>query len=144
MIVLACDHGGFELKEKVKKYLEEKKLKTFDVGLHKIDPLSNFPVYAELGAREVLKSPDNRGIFICGSGIGISIAANRFRGIRAANVNNVEYAKLGRLHNDMNVLCLGGRFTDFEVTTQIIDIFLTTEHLGGKYKNRMDMLDKYK
>lgn len=144
MIVLACDHGGFELKEKIKGYLEEKKLKVVDVGLHKYDALSDFPVYAERGAREVLKSPDNRGIFICGAGIGISTAANRFKGIRAANIDNVEYARLGREHNDINVLCLGGRFTDFEKSKQIIEVFLTHPHTGGKYKNRMNMLDSFK
>ena len=142
MIILAADHGGFELNQKIKQMFSEKGIDYADVGAHRFDALDNFPSYVARGVKAVL---DNRsvGIFICGSGIGISMAANRRRGIRAALCHSVEYAKLAREHNNANVLCLGGRFLEFEEAEKIIDAFLNTEFLGGKYTARMAMLERY-
>lgn len=139
-IVLACDHGGFELKEQIKKWLCDRGEQIVDVGLREFDETSDFPIFAKLGVGEIL-AHGGIGIFICGTGIGISIAANRYRGIRAALCHSVEYAKMSRLHNDANVLCLGGRYLNFEQAKEIIETFLKTEFLGGKYQKRIDLLD---
>ena len=145
-IVIGADHGGFEMKAELKKYFDKKGIECIDVGMHEFDPLSNFPpIVVEMV--KVLKSNSVEkgeciGVMICGSGIGISIAANRHKGIRAALCHSVEYAKMARMHNDANVLCLGGRYLDVPTAEQVVQTFLDTQFLDGKYRVRMDLIDK--
>ena len=136
MIVLAADHGGYELAQHIKK-----KYAVSDVGAQILDDLDDFPPFVDNAIAEIKKTKDAVGIIICGSGIGVSIAANRHKGIRAALCHSVEYARAAREHNDANVLCLGGRFLKPKEAEKIIDTFLHTEFIGGKYKKRMDMID---
>lgn len=140
-IVLAADHGGFELKEKIKDWLIGEGVNdVVDVGANVFNAEDDFPPIANRGVKMVLGGRAV-GIFVCGSGTGVCMAANRHKGVRAALCHSVEYAKLARSHNDANVLCLGGRFVDFETAQDIIEAFLYTEFLGGKYQKRMKEID---
>ena len=136
MIVLAYDHGGFELAQEIKKLFACK-----DLGAQRFDAEDDFPPIVERAVKEVIKSK-GIGIIICGSGIGVCIAANRHKGIRAALCHSAEYAKMARLHNDANVLCLGGRYVSVKEAQEIITTFLNTQFLGGKYQKRMAQIDK--
>lgn len=140
-IIVTSDHGGFRLKQQIIGYLEEKGLLVLDGGCNSEESV-DYPIYGEEAARAVVSGRVEGGIIICGTGIGISIAANRVRGARASVCPSVEYAKLTRLHNDSNILALGGRFTDFETAKQIIDTWLTTEYEGGRHQKRIKMLDE--
>jgi len=141
MIIIGSDHGGFELKENIKKYLIEKNIEYFDIGAKFKDDDDNFPEIAIPLAKDVASGKYEKGILICGSGVGVCMAANRIKGVRAVNCASEEIAKLSRLHNNSNVLCLGGRFISEEEAIKIIDIWFKTEFLGGKYKIRNEMLD---
>ena len=141
MLILACDHGGFELKEQIKGYLASKNFQFFDVGAGSLKPMDGFSDYIENFIKKMREDKDNRGIIMCGTGIAMSIGANRAKGIRAALCHRTEYAQLAREHNNANVLCLGGRFISFDDAKKIIDVFLNTKFLGGKYKKRMDICD---
>ena len=142
MIIIGADHGGFELKERIKVYFEKNKIEYFDLGAKVEDNNDNFPEIAIPLAKNVASGKFEKGILICGSGVGVCMAANRVNGVRAVNCVSEEIAKLSRLHNDSNVLCLGGRFISEEDAIKIIDIWFNTEFLGGKYKIRNEMLDK--
>ena len=141
MIIIGADHGGFELKERIKKYFDENKIEYFDIGAKVEDSNDNFPEIALPLAKEVANNKYEKGILICGSGVGVCMAANRVKGVRAVNCVSEEIAKMSRLHNDSNVLCLGGRFVSEEEAIKIIDVWFNTEFLGGKYKIRNKMLD---
>jgi len=131
-IILSYDHGGYELAQKVKQ-----KFDVVDVGLQ--GSSTDFPNAVE----NIMKEKWDRAILICGSGMGVSIAANRHKGVRAALLWNKEMAKLAREHNDANVLCLGGRFLGESEAFDIIETFLNTEFLGGKYQHRIDMIERH-
>ncbi len=138
MIYLGCDHGGFVLKEAIREHLQKRKIAFTDCGNTKYDSEDDFPDFVKPVVQGVLSDQDNRGILICGTGIGVSIAANHYQGIRAALVNNVDYAKLARQHNNANVLCLGGRFIDVPLALTIVDTFLKTKmDTNPKYQRRM-------
>lgn len=139
-IALGSDHGGFELKEKIKLYLEEKGYSLLDFGTDS-NASVNYPVYGELVSKAILNNECQYGILVCGTGIGISISANRFKGIRCALCTDTTMAKLTREHNDANILALGGRIIGDVLALDIVDTFLKTEFLGGRHKNRIDMLD---
>ncbi len=139
IIHIGSDHGGFELKSELSAALNRKGYSVDDLGTFSEDSV-DYPEYGAKVARAVLKDGDF-GIVICGTGIGISIAANRFKGIRAALCHCSEYAKLAREHNDANILALGGRFIDFQTALEITDVFLKTDFLGGRHKRRVDLLD---
>jgi len=141
-IIIAADHGGFEFKEKVKQYLKEQRQEIIDVGALEYKGLDGFTEYSGEAIKRIRETPDSIGIFICGSGVLASMAANRFKGIRAALCHRIEYAVQSREHNDANVLCLGGRYLELSEAKEIIDAFLTTKFLGGKYKDRIDVLDE--
>jgi len=141
MVILGADHGGFELKEKIKKYFDENKIEYFDLGAKSEDNDDNFPEIAIPLAKNVASKKFERGILICGSGVGVCMAANRIKGVRAVNCVSEEIARMSRLHNDSNVLCLGGRFISEEDAIKIIEVWFNTAFLGGKYKIRNDMLD---
>ncbi len=137
MLFLACDHGGFKLKEKLALHLKELGVEFVDLGTDSEESV-DFPVFCKKLVNEVKKDEQNKGVLVCGSGIGMSICANRNPEIRAALCHNLETARLSREHNDANVLVLGGRTTRTCQAKKMLEIFLTTSFLGGKYKRRMD------
>ena len=138
MIYLGCDHGGFALKEAIRMHLEKQGLAYVDCGNTQFDSEDDFTSFVTPVVHGVLNDSDNRGILVCGTGIGVSIAANHHVGIRAALVHSVDYARLAREHNDANVLCLGGRFMDTPVALTAVDTFLETPmNPDPKYQRRM-------
>lgn len=125
MIAIGCDHGGFALKQEIIKHLEERKLDYKDFGCYE-DKSTDYPIYAKEVTKAVLDQSCEQGILICGTGIGISISANRIPGIRAALCGDCFSAEATRLHNDANVLCLGGRVVGIGLALKIVDTFLDT------------------
>lgn len=140
-IAIGADHGGYEIKEKLKEYLLSKKYEVTDFGAKCFDEGDGFPDYAIPVAESVAKGENERGVLVCGSGIGVSIAANKVRGIRAVNCTCREFAELSRQHNNTNVICFPGRFLDVKDAKEYFDIWIATEFLGGKYQERNDKLD---
>lgn len=138
-IVLGSDHGGYELKEQIKTYIEAKGHDLMDVGCYS-DERVDYPLFGKAAAQVIANDEADRGIIICGSGIGISIAANRNKKVRCALVYSAELTKLSRLHNNANMIALGGRFTDFETAKGIVDTFLETEFEGERHIQRVEML----
>lgn len=141
LIAIASDHGGYELKEKVKEHLRERGEKIVDLGTNSSESV-DYPVYGKACAEAVASGKAERGIVVCGTGIGISIAANKVKGIRCGLCTSVEMAELTRAHNNANVLAMGGRTTAPELALEIVDAFLDTEFEGGRHKRRTDMLDE--
>ncbi len=139
-IALAADHAGYEFKDALASYLREKGYDVIDLGTNSPDSV-DYPVYAKKLCSSVLSGECEKGILVCGTGIGMSIAANRYKGIRAALCTIPEYARLAREHNNANVLCLGARFVGFDEAVKITDVFLNTEFLGGRHQNRVNQLD---
>ena len=137
-IAIACDHGGYELKEAIKKHFLGK-VNFIDLGTNSTDSV-DYPDFAQKLVRSIIDGDANRGILICGTGIGISIAANRYKEIRAANCTDVTMARLTRLHNDANVLALGARIIGVEVAYDIVDVFLNTQYEGGRHDKRIEKL----
>lgn len=138
-IALGADHGGFSLKETAKKHLEELGHEVQDLGTY--DTAScHYPIYAEKVARTVAEGKADAGILICGTGIGMSIAANKIPGIRAAAVSDCFTAKATRQHNNSNILCLGERTVGPGLALLLIDTFLSTEFEGGRHQTRVDMI----
>ena len=138
-ISLASDHAGYILKENIKNYLTGKGYEIFDAGTHNEDSC-DYPEFAVKAANAVAGGDCTYGIIICGTGIGMSIVANKIRGIRAANCLSVEMAKLAREHNNANVLNLGARLLDIETAEQITDTFLTTAFAGGRHEKRVKLI----
>lgn len=141
LIAIASDHGGFQLKETIRKYLAERGEKVVDLGTSSEESV-DYPIYGKACGEAVASGKAERGIVVCGTGIGISIAANKVKGIRCGLCTSVEMAKLTRQHNNANILALGGRTTDPDLALQIVDAFLDTEFEGGRHKRRTDMLDE--
>ncbi len=140
-ILLASDHAGFQLKKSIKKYLIEKGYKVIDLGCDSPERAN----YASFGLKVGEAISNNEapfGVVVCGSGIGISIAANRFKGVRAARVFDVEDAKLTRQHNDANVIALGERIIKEKDAIKMVDAFLTEPFEGGRHQERIETLDK--
>lgn len=140
LIAIASDHGGFELKETIKKHLRERGEKFVDLGTNSTESV-DYPVFGKACAEAVASGKAEMGIVVCGTGIGISIAANKVKGIRCGLCTSVEMASLTRRHNNANILALGGRTTEPELAIEIVDTFLDTEFEGGRHKRRTDMLD---
>jgi ribose 5-phosphate isomerase B len=134
-VAVGSDHAGFELKEKLKKFLEAKNISYDDVGTNNTDSV-DYPDYAEKAALLVAKGVCERGILICGSGLGVTIVANKIPGIRAALCNDVETARLSREHNDANILTLGARKVNYESANQIVDVWLNTDSSKDERHNR--------
>ncbi|MCI7393079.1 MAG: ribose 5-phosphate isomerase B [Clostridiales bacterium] len=141
LIAIASDHGGFELKEKVKEHLRERNVKFVDLGTNSTESV-DYPVYGKACAEAVASGKAERGIVICGTGIGISMAANKVKGIRCGLCTSVEMAKLTRQHNNANMLAMGGRILETETAFAIVDAFIDTQFEGGRHKRRTDMLDE--
>ncbi|MDO4517576.1 MAG: ribose 5-phosphate isomerase B [Bacillota bacterium] len=140
LIAIASDHGGFELKEAIKEHLRTRGDKFVDLGTNNTDSV-DYPLYGKACGEVVASGKADRGIVVCGTGIGISIAANKVKGVRCGLCTSKEMATLTRQHNDANILALGGRTTEPELALEIVDIFLDTEFEGGRHKRRTDMLD---
>jgi ribose 5-phosphate isomerase B len=138
-IALGADHAGFELKEKIEKYLIAKGITVDDRGTNSSESV-DYPDYARLVAEEVANKRADRGILLCGTGIGMSIAANKVPGIRAANAHNESEAQIIREHNDSNVLTLGGRVLDESTAFKIIDLWLSTPFAGGRHARRVEKI----
>lgn len=138
-IALGCDHGGLELKEKVKAHLEQRGFETLDCGTYSTDSC-DYPDFGAAAARAVAKGDCERGIVICTTGIGISIAANKCKGIRAAVCSDTFSAKYTRLHNDTNVLCFGGRVVGAGLACMLVDAYLDAEFEGGRHQRRIDKM----
>ncbi len=140
-LVIGSDHAGKDLREEVVSYLEQKGYEVQDCGTFR--ETANYAVEGIKVAENISMGKGDFGIIICGTGIGISIAANKVRGIRAALCNEVEFAKLSREHNNANVLSMGARFIDAEKAFEIVDTFLTTEFEGGRHLDRIDTIADY-
>jgi ribose 5-phosphate isomerase B len=136
-IALGSDHAGFPLKEDVKRYLADRHVPFVDLGTDSEAPV-DYPEYAVRVATAVASHEFDRGILVCGTGVGMAMAANKVRGIRAAPVLDLETARLSREHNDANVLALAGRLTPFRLAREIVRIFLETPFAGGRHQRRVD------
>ena len=140
MIALACDHGGLEIKNAIIEDLKNKGVEYIDLGTTTTDSV-DYPVYAKALCKEIIEGRCEKGILCCGTGIGMSIAANKVRGIRAAVLSDAFSAEMTRRHNNSNVLCLGGRVIDCAKAVELANIFLTTEYEGGRHDKRVSMLE---
>ncbi|MEQ8194591.1 MAG: ribose 5-phosphate isomerase B [Rhodospirillales bacterium] len=138
-IAIACDHAGYDLKSQLKKELEEKGYGVLDLGTNGPNSV-DYPDFAYALADAIHAGKVEKGVLVCGSGIGISIAANRHREIRAALVHDSLGARLCRQHNDANVICFGGRMIGAEVALDCLRAFLETEFEGGRHARRVDKL----
>lgn len=136
MIAIGSDHGGFDLKCSIIKYLKEKNIEFIDVGCFDTNSV-DYPDIAYDVCDKIISSKCRYGILICGTGIGISISANKIKGIRAALCHSEYDAKMTRKHNDANVLCMGGRTTGVEIALAMTDNFLSTEFEGGRHEKRV-------
>ena len=135
-IAMGADHGGYEQKEALKRWLEEKGHAVTDFGTDSAESV-DYPDYAEPVARAVASGAADFGVLVCGTGIGMQMAANKVKGVRAANVVSPDFAKLSREHNDANVLTLSGRFVSLETNESIVDAFLSTGFSGGRHERRV-------
>lgn len=140
MIYIGCDHGGYVLKSALKAYLDDNGFEYTDMGCNG-EPV-DYPDIAEAVCIKVLESEENKGILLCGTGIGISMAANKIKGIRAALCADWYSAKYTRLHNDANVICMGGRTIGAGSAVEMLDVFLHTDFEGGKHAVRINKIKK--
>jgi ribose 5-phosphate isomerase B len=138
-IVLASDHRGYFLKEALKKFLTNKKMEFLDVGTFSADSV-DYPDFAAIASEKVAAGKYDRGVLICGSGIGMSMVANKFPGIRAALCHDVISAELSRKHNDSNILVLGADRISEELAKEILQVWLTTEFEGGRHLRRVQKI----
>ena len=142
MIAIASDHGGFAMKTQLIGHLEESSVDFVDLGCYSEESV-DYPVYAMKAAKGVADGTYERAILVCGTGIGMSIAANRISGIRAALCNDCYSAEMTRLHNDSNILCLGGRTLGTELAKRIMDIWLETPYVAvDKHARRIAMIEE--
>ena len=139
MIAIGCDHGGYELKQKILAHLRQRRLEYRDFGCDSTASV-DYPVYGKAVAHAVASGECEKGIVICSTGIGISIAANKVKGIRCALCGDPLSAELTRRHNNANALCLGGRVVGAGLGCQIVDAFLNAEFEGGRHQMRIDKM----
>lgn len=139
-IIIGSDHGGFEYKEKLKEWLISKKYEISDVGANELNMDDDYPIFAKKLCKKVLND-NSKGILLCGSGLGMCMAANKLKGIRAVTVYDKYTAKMSRRDNDANVICLRGREADFEKMKSLVELWLNSEFSGlDRYKKRNKML----
>lgn len=142
MIALGCDHGGYELKQEIIKYLKENNLAYKDFGCDSMDAV-DYPIYARKVGKAIQDGECEKGILICGTGIGISIAANKMKGIRAALCTDCFCAEATRQHNDANILALGGRVVGPGLAVKIVDTFLNTEFSNAeRHQKRINLIEE--
>ena len=140
-IAIGSDHAGFSYKQKLIEFLTSKGYDVINVGTDSEEQV-DYPIYADKVCKLVEEKSVDTGILICGTGIGMSMAANKHKSIRAAVCTDLKSAEFTRLHNDANVLCMGERIIPYELAQEITEKYLTTEFLGGKHKTRIDMFSK--
>jgi ribose 5-phosphate isomerase B len=140
-IAVGSDHGGYELKEIIKLYIEKLGYEYKDFGTYDGTSI-DYPIIAKEVAKKVVDKEFDRGIIICGSGLGVAIAANKVKGIRAVTCHDTYCAKMSRLHNNANVLTMGGRVIGSDAACEIVKIWLETEFEGGRHQKRIDMLEE--
>ena len=138
-IIIGCDHGGFELKNEIIAHLEKRGIEVTDVGTYSTASC-NYPDYAHAACAKIQNGEADLGILICGTGIGMSMAANKHKGIRAAVCSDTFSARLTREHNDANVLCFGARVVGEGLALDLVDAYLDAEFMGGKHQSRVDMI----
>lgn len=141
MIAIGSDHGGYKLKEEIKRYLEEKEIEYTDCGTFDEESV-DYPEIAQAVATEVQEGQAGKGIIICRSGIGMSIVANKFKGIRCAKCNDEQEAKFSKMHNDANVLALGADYMDVNKAIRIVRTWIATEFEGGRHESRVKMIEE--
>jgi ribose 5-phosphate isomerase B len=139
-IGLACDHGGFELKEELKTFLKSFGIELIDMGTFNEDSV-DYPDFGVLVAEKVSRGELEKGILICGTGIGMSIVANKFPRIRAALVNDLYSSRCSREHNDANILIIGGRIIGKELAKEIVKVWLETPFAGGRHQRRLEKIE---
>ena len=139
-IAIGSDHGGYEYKEQIVSYLKEKGYECVDVGTYSTDSC-DYPVIARAVTTKITTGEADRGILVCGTGIGMSIVANKVRGIRAALCGDTFSARASRAHNNSNVLCLGERVIGINLAMDIVDIWLESKFEGGRHQRRVDMME---
>ena len=137
-IAIGCDHGGIDLKESVVSFLKESGCEVLDMGCNSHDSV-NYPDFGNAVCKSVLANEADKGILICGTGIGMSMVANRYTGIRAALCHELFSARMSREHNDSNVLCLGARIVGPGLALEIVKTWLETNFAGGRHQQRIDM-----
>lgn len=140
IVAVASDHAGFAYKEKIREYLTSKGYEVTDFGAFNAER-SDYPDYGHLAAAAIASGAAERGVFVCGSGIGIAIVANRHRGVRAVDAVTMEMAQMARAHNNANVLALGERMIAWEEATKIIDVFFATDFEGGRHEVRVEKIE---
>ena len=140
-VFVGCDHGGFALKQEIIKLLQSLSLSVQDLGCDSEGVSVHYPMYAHKVVQAILANPGSRGILICGTGLGMSIAANRFPGIRAALCQELYTAKMSRLHNDANLLVMGGRIVAAGLGREIVTVWLNTPFEGGRHQDRLDLIE---
>lgn len=140
-IAIGSDHAGFELKQEFVKVLKGYGHEVIDFGTHSLDSV-DYPDFAEQVASKVSSKEADRGILICGTGIGMAMTANKFLNIRAAVCNDLYSAKMSRLHNDANVLAIGGRMVGKDLAREILIMWLNTEYEGGRHQRRLDKIKR--
>ena len=141
MFAIGSDHGGYKLKEEIKKYLDEKEIKYVDCGSFSEERV-DYPDIAKTVAEKVQKKECENGILICRSGIGMSIVANKFKGIRCAKCNNEQEAKFAKMHNNSNVLALGADYITENEAICILRTWLATEFEGGRHQERINIIER--
>lgn len=139
-IGLACDHGGFELKEELKAFLKSLGIEPIDMGTFNEDSV-DYPDFGVLVAEKVSRGELEKGILICGTGIGMSMVANKFPRIRAALANDLYSSRCSREHNDANILIIGGRIVGMELAKEIVRVWLETPFAGGRHKRRLEKIE---
>ena len=139
MVAIGSDHGGFKLKEEIKKYLEEKEIKYEDCGCFSEESV-DYPNIAKEVSKKVQNKTCTEGILICRSGIGMSIVANKFEGIRCAKCNNEQEAKFSKMHNNANILTIGADYVTVEEAVRIVRTWLATEFEGGRHELRVNLI----
>ena len=141
MIAIGADHGGYKLKEEIKKYLDEKEIKYIDFGTDS-EERTDYPIYASKVAEAIEKGQADKGILVCRSGYGMTVVANKYKGIRAASVADEEAAKFAKADDDINIITLGGDYLTVNQAICIIRNWLGTEFKGGRYQERLEMIEE--
>lgn len=138
-IYIGADHAGFPLKETLRVYIKEQGHEVIDLGTFDESSV-DYPDLAREVAEKVRENPDSRGVLVCGTGIGVAIAANKLKGIRAANVHDIAEAELSRKHNNANIVTVGGRTMEPETAKSVVDTFIATTFEGGRHQGRIDKI----
>lgn len=141
MIAIGSDHGGYKLKEEIKKYLEEKEIKYIDCGSYSEENV-DYPNIAKEVAEKIQRKECEEGILICRSGIGMSIVANKFKGIRCAKCENEQEAKVSKIHNNSNVLAIGADYISTSEAIRVVRAWIATQFEGGRHENRIKIIEK--